>query len=131
MGIGAGDAADGRRTVAVIFGVVGGVDVGARGRPVPPRTGRHLRRPQCGRGRRRSSYKFDSPAAIAAVGSNLFVTNSVSDTVTEVDASTGSLVRVISGSSYKFDYPVAIAAVGSDLFVANSGGQSVTAFSVS
>jgi hypothetical protein len=46
--------------------------------------------------------------------------------VTELDASTGALVRVISGSSYQFYGAHAMAVSGHDLFVANTAGSSVT-----
>jgi hypothetical protein len=51
---------------------------------------------------------------------------SVSGSVTEIEASTGALVRVLSGSEYQFDYPDAMAVAGTDLFVANNSGGSVT-----
>ena len=57
--------------------------------------------------------------------------NAGGDSVTELSASTGALVRVISGSSYKFDSPDALAADGGDLFVANYDGDSVTELSAS
>jgi hypothetical protein len=48
--------------------------------------------------------------------------------VTELSATTGRLVKVISGSRYMFTYPVAIASDRSDVWVANLDGQSVTEF---
>jgi hypothetical protein len=65
---------------------------------------------------------------MAAVGNDLFVANSGGGWVTELDASTGALVSVISGSSYQFDGPDAMAAVGNDLFVANTYGDWVIEF---
>ena len=41
-------------------------------------------------------------------------------------ASTGSLVKVISGSKYKFNQPEAVASDGTHVWVANYGGNSVT-----
>lgn len=64
----------------------------------------------------------------SAPGPDLFVANTaasattlagVAGSVTEVNASTGALVRVISGPSYDLADPVALALVGLDLFVAN------------
>lgn len=46
--------------------------------------------------------------------------------VTDVDASTGILVRLVTGTPYRFDHPVAIAADGSYVFVANDYGNSIT-----
>jgi hypothetical protein len=73
------------------------------------------------------------------VGPDLFVTNdnvlrAGGSSVTEVNASTGALVRVISGASYHFDWPDAVAAAGPDLFVASapsSGGSSISAVDTS
>ena len=48
--------------------------------------------------------------------------------MTELSASTGALVQVISGSSYGFDDPVAISSDGTDVWVANYEGESVTVF---
>ena len=50
--------------------------------------------------------------------------------VTELSASTGALVQVISGSSYGFDGPDAISSDGTHVWVANSG-NSVTELSAS
>jgi hypothetical protein len=87
-----------------------------------------------------SEYKFDEPSAIAAVGDNLFVANKLPETmtsgtvtgsgsVTEIDASTSALVRVLSSSQYVFEEPGAMAVAGGDLFVASSG-DSMTKLSV-
>ena len=70
--------------------------------------------------------RFDGPQALAVSGSDLFVADLNGDSVTEVSASTGALVRVILGSSYKFDNPDALAVSGPDLLVANAKGNSVT-----
>ena len=48
--------------------------------------------------------------------------------MTELNASTGALVKHISSSSYGFDDPAAIFSDGKDVWVANLGGQSVTVF---
>ena len=48
--------------------------------------------------------------------------------VTEVDASTGALVRVISGPKYQFRSPWQIAAGGDRLWVTNLEGNTVTTF---
>ena len=51
----------------------------------------------------------------------------VGDSVTEVNASDGSLVRVLSDSSYGLDSPIGITFDGSHLWTVNNGGNSVTA----
>ena len=72
------------------------------------------------------------PEAMAVYGRDLFVANSFSygfGSVTELDASTGALVRVILGPAYGFDYPDAMVVAGGHLFVTNSppsGSGSVT-----
>ena len=50
------------------------------------------------------------------------------NSVTELRASTGALVRVFSGSGYGFNQPDAISSDGTDVWVANDEGESVTAF---
>ena len=45
------------------------------------------------------------------------------NSVTELSASTGALVQVISGSSYGFDAPAAISSDGTHVWVANPDGQ--------
>jgi DNA-binding beta-propeller fold protein YncE len=72
-------------------------------------------------------YKFNNPAAIAAAGTGVWVANH-SGSVTELNASTGTLVRVLSGPGYGFNNPAAIAADGTRVWVANYGGDSVTEF---
>jgi hypothetical protein len=72
------------------------------------------------------AYNFDSPTSAVAVGADLFVANGAGNSLTELNASTGALVAVLSGPSYQFDHPTAIAAVGGDLFVANGAGSSLT-----
>jgi hypothetical protein len=50
--------------------------------------------------------------------------------VTEFSASTGALVKIISGSSYRFDAPDTIASYGTHIWVVNDG-DSVTELSAS
>ena len=77
-----------------------------------------------------STYKLDNPAAIAYDGQNLWVTNTFGNSVTEIDASTGALVQVLSGGNYGFNLPGAVAVDGSHTWVANGspdgGGASLT-----
>ena len=51
--------------------------------------------------------------------------------MTELSASTGALVQVISGSSYGFNDPDAVSSDGTDVWVTNSAGDSVTELSAS
>ena len=73
-----------------------------------------------------SSYGFDAPLAISSDGTDVWVANSHS--VTEMSASKGALVQVISGHKFGFDYPRAISSDGTDVWVANSEAGSVTVF---
>jgi hypothetical protein len=60
---------------------------------------------------------------------DLFVANGAGNSLTELNASTGALVRVVSGPAHQFDHPDSMVAGGSDLFVANgygTGGGSLT-----
>ncbi len=80
---------------------------------------------------------------MAVSGDDLFVANyiggrsvfAVGGSITEVNVSSGNLVRVISGKAYGFDHPIAMALFGEDLFVANNpvagGGGWVTELSAS
>ena len=56
-------------------------------------------------------WGFSSPDALALSGGNLFVANG-EGSLTELNASTGKLVRVISGSSYRLIGPDALAVSG-------------------
>ena len=73
-----------------------------------------------------TQYQFSAPDQILYDGSHLWVANSGGNTVTEVNPSDGSLVRVLSGTSYGFDSPQGMAFDGSHLWVANEDSDSVT-----
>lgn len=64
---------------------------------------------------------FSGPDAIAVAGNDVFVANQNSNSVTELNASTGAAVRVVSGAAYQITYPLTLAVAGNDLFVANGG----------
>jgi hypothetical protein len=65
-------------------------------------------------------YSFNHPDAITHVGANLFVVNA-GDSVTEMSAVNGSLVRIVSGPAYGFVDPIAAASSGSTLLVLSAG----------
>jgi hypothetical protein len=73
-----------------------------------------------------TSDAFQSPDAITAMGSDLFIANRTGagglGSVTEINASTGAWVRTVSTGD-GFDHPVAFAWRENDLFVANQGGS--------
>ena len=79
-------------------------------------------------------YQFNDPGAIAVDGGNGWVANadqvSLGGSVTEIDVSTGRLVRTVMGHTYKFANPMAIAISGGRVWLANSGDpNSVTELS--
>ncbi len=78
-----------------------------------------------------ASYHFGYPDAIAVDGRHLWIASSTSDSVTELNASDGSLVRALSAASYQFKAPYAIAASGSRIWVPNYEGNSVTEINAS
>jgi outer membrane protein assembly factor BamB len=102
------------------------------------RTGRLIRvvsdRWQCVFGLLCPNYQFNQPEALAVAGEDLFVGNNPSNandphgthSVTEINASTGALERVISGPAYQFNGPDAMTTAGLHLFVANFNSNSLT-----
>ena len=75
-------------------------------------------------------WGFDDPWAITSSGTHLWVANR-GESITELSASTGALVKVIRGSSYGFDGSLGITSDGAHVWVANPNGQSVTELSAS
>jgi outer membrane protein assembly factor BamB len=75
--------------------------------------------------------KFSSSGHIACGSSRVWVSNSYSSTITELDASTGSLVRVISGKIYKFKLPGQILINNGNVWVINLNGDSLTELNAS
>jgi DNA-binding beta-propeller fold protein YncE len=73
-------------------------------------------------------YQFNAPAGIAAAGNRVWVISSGFNgdgnprgSVTEIDAATGALVRVISARRYELNAPAGIAATANTVWVANGG----------
>jgi len=92
------------------------------------------------------SFRLGDLSQMAIWGNDLFVTgpalpstknglvavaNSPTGSLTEIDATTGRLLRRISGARYDFQAPEAIVVAGNDLFVADSGANAVTEVSPS
>jgi outer membrane protein assembly factor BamB len=76
-----------------------------------------------------SPVAFPPASVVVVAGDDLFVANrpeSGGGSVTEINVSTGALVRVASGRAYRLSNPIAMAVVGGNLFVANGRGNSVT-----
>ena len=75
-------------------------------------------------------YGFDHLSGLAFDGTHLWVGNLDGNSVTEIDASDGSLVRVLSASKYSFDQPAAMAFDGTHLWITNAD-DSVTEINAS
>ena len=80
---------------------------------------------------RARSYEFAAPGAIASDGTHVWVTNELGESVTELDAATGALGKVLAGPSYEFAAPGAVASDGTHVWVTNSDGDSITEFPAS
>ena len=65
------------------------------------------------------SLGLNTPTALASVGTNIWVANSGSNMITEVNSS-GSLLRRVAAARYRFASPHAMAVAGRDLFVAST-----------
>ena len=71
---------------------------------------------------------FSPPGAVAPDGRHVWVTSPGGGSVTELDAATGALVRVLKGHRYRFNQSHAAASDGLHVWVVNSpqnGGGSV------
>ena len=67
-----------------------------------------------------------APPAILAAGPQVWVTNPAVNSVREVDAQTGAIMRVISEKSYGLNGPIALAFSGQHVWIANHFGSTVT-----
>jgi hypothetical protein len=66
-------------------------------------------------------YHFNQPAALARVGTNMWVANAGGNSLTELGP-TGALIRTVSAAKFRLSTPQALAASGGMLFVASAGG---------
>ena len=71
--------------------------------------------------------EFNSPDAVAVQGARVWVANGGGNSVTEINANTGALIRIISASRYQLNEPQAIAATGATVWVLGSNDVSNTA----
>lgn len=65
---------------------------------------------------------IDQPDAMTTSGNDLFIANWGRNSVTEIDISTGSVIKVLSAPAYQLNGPDALAVSGKDLFVASAAG---------
>ena len=109
---------------AVAVAVSGCGTAAAPRTPRPPRPGRTAQASP--RDVRVPGWAFAGPDAIAADRARVWVANNGGNSVTELSAATGALIRVISGQRYQLNGPVAIAASANSVWVANATGNSLT-----
>ena len=81
------------------------------------------------------SRGLDSPSGMALDGDMLLVSNAEggfanNGFVTELDASTGKVIRVISGSGYRFNSPSSLATAGGAVYVTSPGSSASASGSV-
>ena len=75
------------------------------------------------------SYGFKGPAEITFGNSRVRIANGMDNSVTELNAKDGSLVRVISGQVGSFDGPESRVLIGTHFWVSSVYGNSVSEFS--
>lgn len=76
---------------------------------------------------RGSAYAFDSPSALAVTRTHAFVANKSSNSVTEVDTTTGKLIRVVAG--HGLSAPDGVAIGSGNVWVADQNTSGVTEIS--
>jgi DNA-binding beta-propeller fold protein YncE len=67
--------------------------------------------------------RFDEPTAIAVTESDVWVVNMAGNSITEFNAKTGSLIRVLNAKADAFHHPDGIAIVGSHLWITNGNEE--------
>jgi DNA-binding beta-propeller fold protein YncE len=67
--------------------------------------------------------RVNEPDSVSSDGTHAWITNYVSNTVTELNSSTGALVQILSGASFGFDNPDAVSSDGTHVWVASSSGN--------
>jgi len=73
---------------------------------------------------------FAEPTAMTVSGNNLYVVNTSSNSVTQIDAASGDIKGEFGGTRLRMDSPVAIVVALSRVWVANFGNDSVTEWKV-
>jgi DNA-binding beta-propeller fold protein YncE len=74
---------------------------------------------------------FSGPASVAVSGTHVWVANYEGNSVTELNASNGSLLRVINATADGFNFPTSVAVSGTHVWVTNQYGSSVTELNAS
>ena len=75
-----------------------------------------------------SAYGFNSPTGAVFDGTHLWVANTSGNSVTEINPTDGSPVRILSGGSYGFNHPEYLTFDGTHIWISNTvpTGSSVT-----
>lgn len=71
------------------------------------------------------------PSVLVSNGRHVWIANTGTSSVLELDARTGAELRNVSGSKYRFDISDGIATYGDEVWVANAASDSVTVFHAS
>jgi len=74
-----------------------------------------------------ATHRLDQPAALAVAGGAVWVASPGTDSVTELSAASGALLRILSGPRYGFASPAGLAVAGLRLWVTDQAGDEVTA----
>ncbi len=75
-------------------------------------------------------YRFDGPVPITSDGTNVWVGNDRTDSLSELNAKTGAFVRFIQGKNFDLSVMTAIVSNGHDVWVSSLGvAQNPTAVS--
>jgi outer membrane protein assembly factor BamB len=69
----------------------------------------------------RKTASFDEPLGVAVSAGRVWVTNVAGNSVTELNAANGSVLRVFNASKYGFKTPIAVSVAGSHVWVVNEG----------
>jgi hypothetical protein len=69
---------------------------------------------------------FNGPAGVAVSGNIVLVANGLGNSVTELNAATGSLIRVVKLASDDLNRPIGFAVRGNDAWVVNNEGSVIT-----
>ena len=78
-----------------------------------------------------SANGLNGSSGVAISRGKAWVTNANGNSVTELNAATGHLVRTISGSAEAFNWPIGVAAHDGDVWIANLYGNSITEINAS
>lgn len=73
-----------------------------------------------------SSPALDNPLGLASSGAHVWVANTAGNSVSEFNASNGSLTRTVSLAADDLNSPIALGVNRSNVWIANKAGNSLT-----